>query len=65
VNLIAYAFYSNSLMGELHLTMQRIRDLANVFPFYQRRKDTGPPPMSERDLMVCFLVLQVFNATFR
>jgi len=45
--------------------MQRIRNLADAFPFYQRVKDTGRPPMSGRDLMICYLVRQIFNATFR
>jgi transposase len=61
----AFSVYSNWLVQELHLTMQRIRDLADAFPFYQRRKGTGRPPVSERDLMVCYLVRQIFNATFR
>ncbi|HSV42587.1 MAG TPA: transposase [Methanomassiliicoccales archaeon] len=61
----AFSVYSKWLVQELHLTMQRIRDLADAFPFYQGRKDTGRPPVSERDLMVCCLVRQVFNTTFR
>jgi transposase len=65
VNVTAFSVYSNWLVQELHLTMQRVRDLADSFPFYQRRKDTGRPPASERDLMVCYLVRQIFNATFR
>lgn len=65
VNMTAFSVYSNWLVQELHLTMQRVRDLADAFPFYQRRKDTGRPPVSERDLMVCYLVRQIFNVTFR
>lgn len=45
--------------------MQRVRDLVDAFPFYQMRKNTGRPSVSERDLMVCYLVRQIFSATFR
>jgi hypothetical protein len=59
------ARYSKWLVADLHLTMQRIRELADTFPFWQRRKHTGRPPVKERDLLVAFLLRQLFNATFR
>ena len=60
-----WAVYSKWLVQDLHLTMQRIRELADAFPFYQRVKCTGRPPVPERDLFVCFLVRQLFDITFR
>jgi len=57
--------YSRWLVADIHLTMQRIKELADSFPFWQRRKSTGRRPVSERDLMIAFLVRQLFNATFR
>ncbi len=60
-----YARYSKWLVADLHLTMQRIMELADSFPFWQRRKQTGRPPVKERDLLVAFLVRQLFNSTFR
>jgi len=59
------ARYSRWLTQDIHLTMQRIRDLADSFPFWQRRKSTGRRPVRERDLLVAFLLRQLFNATFR
>ncbi len=59
------ARYSKWLVADLHLTMQRIRELADSFPFWQRRKHTGRPPVKERDLLVAFLLRQLFDATFR
>ena len=59
------ARYSRWLTQDIHLTMQRIRDLADFFPFWQRRKSTGRRPVRERDLLVAFLLKQLFNATFR
>ena len=60
-----WAVYSKWLVQDLHLTMQRIRELADAFPFYQRVKCTGRPPVPERDLFVCYLVRQLFDITFR
>ena len=59
------ARYSKWLVADLHLTMQRIRELADSFPFWQRRKSTGRPSVRERALLIAFLVRQLFNATFR
>ena len=39
--------------------------VADSFPFWQRRKCTGRPAVKERDLLVAFLLRQLFNATFR
>jgi len=59
------ARYSQWLVADPHLTMQRIWELADPFPFWQRRKHIGRPAIKERDLQVTFLVRQLFNATFR
>lgn len=59
------ARYSRWLVDDIHLMMQRIRDLADRFPFWQRRRRTGRPPVRERDLMIGFLLRQLFDATFR
>jgi len=44
--------YSRWLVDDIHLMMQMILDLADRFPFWQRRKRTGRPPVRERDLMI-------------
>lgn len=62
---VGWSGYSDWLVNELPFCMQRIRDLADVFPFWQRRKKTGRPPYSERTLLICFMVRQFFNVTFR
>ncbi len=59
------ARYSRWLSRDIHLTMQRIKELTDAFQFWQRQKCTGRPPVRERDLMIAFLVRQLFNATFR
>jgi len=64
IALSAIARYSNWLVEELHLCMQRIRDLVDSFPFWQHRR-TGRPPAKERDLMIVFLLRQLFDSTFR
>jgi len=58
------ARYDGWLIKEIALMMQRIRDLADRFPFWQRRKGTGRPPVRERDLMIGFLLRQLFDTTF-
>jgi transposase len=50
---------------EIALVMQRIKELADSFPFWQRRKATGRKPIHDRDLLIAFLLRQFFNATFR
>ena len=57
--------YSEWLVADLHLTMQRIKDLADHFPFWQHHKGTGRPPVPERDLMIAFLMRQPFDITFQ
>lgn len=59
------AMYSRWLINDLHLSMQRIKDLADSFPFWQRKKQTGRPPACERDLLIGFLLRQFFDVTFR
>jgi len=58
------ARYDGWLVKEIALMMQRIRDLGDRFPFRQRRRRTGRPPVRERDLMVGFLLRQLFDTTF-
>jgi len=57
--------YSEWLCEEIPLYMQRIKDLADSFPFWQRRKWTGRPPTRERDLLIGFLLRTLFDSTFR
>jgi hypothetical protein len=45
--------------------MQKIKELTDNFSFWQRIKDTGRPPIRERDLLIAFLLRQFFNTTFR
>jgi len=61
----ALARYSRWLINDLPLSMQRIRYLADSFPFWQHRKRTGRPPVRERDLLIGFLLRQFFDLTFR
>lgn len=65
IALSAIAQYSNWLVEELHLCMQRIRELADSFPFWQHRRRTGRPPTRERDMLIGFLLRQLFDSTFR
>ena len=61
----AAARYNQWLIKDFHLSMQKIRELVDAFPFWQRRKGTGHPPVAERDLMVGYLLRQFFNLAFR
>jgi len=61
----SWSTYSDWLVNELPFCMQRIRDLADTFPYWQRRKRTGRPPAQERVLLIGFLVRQFFDLTFR
>jgi hypothetical protein len=58
------ARYDSWLVKELPLMLQRIRDIADWFPFWQRRRRTGRPPIRERDLLIGFLLRQLFDTTF-
>lgn len=49
---------------ELSLCLQRIRELVDAFPTYQRKASTGRPPTEERDVLLAVLVRQFFDATF-
>jgi hypothetical protein len=62
---VGWSGYSDWLVNEIPFCMQRIRELADAFPFWQRRKDTGRPAYSERTLLISFMVKQYFNVTFR
>ena len=57
--------YSDWLVDEMPFSMQRILELANAFPFWQRRKRTGRPPVEERVLLIGFMVKQFLDLTFR
>ncbi len=57
--------YSDWLVEEIPLCLQRIKDLADRFPFWQHRKRTGRPPVCERDLLIGFLIRVFFESTFR
>ena len=50
--------------NELAHVLCRIRDIVDTFPFYQRKKRTGRPPVPERDIMICKLVRQIFNKPY-
>lgn len=60
-----WAGYDRWSVDEIILCMQRIRELADNFPFWQRRKKTGRKPVKERDLLIAFLMRQFFDETFR
>ena len=53
------------MVNKYRLSLEAIRTYANEFSFWQRQKSTGRPPVLERDLLIAFLVRQLFDATFR
>ena len=57
--------YDNWLVEEIPFCLLQIRKLADNFPFWQHCSKIGRPPISERILMIGFLVKQFFQATFR
>ena len=57
--------YDKWSVDEIILCMQRIKELADSFPFWQRTKLTGRKPVKERDLLIAFLMRQFFDVTFR
>jgi transposase len=57
--------YDAAMVNKYRLSLEAIRLHANEFSFWQRRKSTGRPPVLERDLLIAFLVRQLFDATFR
>lgn len=62
---MGWSVYDDWLEDEFILCMQKIKDLADSFPFWQRTKYTGRPPVKERDLLIAFLLRQFFDTTFR
>ncbi len=62
---MGWAEYSDWLVRELPFCLQRIRDLAEGFSFWQHRKKTGRYAIPEQVLLIGFLVRQFFQATFR
>ena len=57
--------YDEVMVNKYRLSLEAIRKHANEFAYWQRRRSTGRPPVHERDLMIAFLVRQLFDATFR
>lgn len=49
---------------EIHLTFQRIRELADDFPTWQHRAETGRPATEERTLIIASMLRQFLRATF-
>jgi transposase len=60
-----WSAYSDWLVDEFPFMLQRIRDLADTFPFWQRVKPNGRPPHTERTLLIGFMLRQLFDTTFR
>lgn len=60
-----WARYSEWLVNELPFCLQRIKDLSEIFPFWQRKSKNGRPSVSEKVLFIAFLVKEFFRATFR
>lgn len=57
--------YEAFLTHEPVLCFQRIRDLADAFPTYQRFPETGRRPIRERTHIIAMLVKQFLDATYR
>ena len=57
--------YDVVMVNKYRLSLEAVRLHSNDFPFWQHRKGTGRPPVHERDLLIAFLVRQLFDATFR
>jgi hypothetical protein len=57
--------YDELMVNRYRLSLEAIRKHADEFSFWQHRRNAGRPPMSERDLLVAFLVRQLLDATFR
>ena len=62
---MGWSVYDSWAGDEFILCMQKIKDMVDSFPFWQRIKDTGRPPVKERDLLIAFLLRQFFDTTFR
>lgn len=63
--LVEQRAYDAVMVNKYRLSLEAIRLHANEFSYWQRRKSTGRPPVRERDLLIAFLVRQLFDATFR
>ena len=57
--------YDVVMVNKYRLSLEAVRLHSNDFPYWQHRKSTGRPPVHERDLLIAFLVRQLFDATFR
>ncbi|MDX1611808.1 MAG: transposase [Candidatus Thermoplasmatota archaeon] len=57
--------YDEFLTHEPVLCFQRIRELADAFPTYQRQPKTGRKQIDERTHLIAMLVRQFLDATFR
>lgn len=57
--------YDAIMVNKYRLSLEAIRHHSNEFSYWQHRKSIGRPPMNERDLLIAFLVRQLFDATFR
>jgi len=57
--------YDEIMVNRYQLSLEAIRKHADEFSYWQHRRNTGRPPVRERDLLVAFLVRQLFDATFR
>ena len=62
---MGWSAYDQWMADELIFSMQKIMELADSFPFWQRIKNTGRKPVKERDLLIAFLLRQFFDTTFR
>ena len=60
-----WAAYSDWLVDELPFCLQKIRDLADSFSFWQRIAKRGRKAYAERDLLIGYLLKEFFQATFR
>jgi hypothetical protein len=65
VKKVGWARYEFFLANEPRLVFQRIRDLVQEFPTWQRRAATGRPSYDERDILLALLVRQYKEETFR
>jgi len=65
INEIGWVKYDKFRVEEIALSLQRIRELADAFPFWQHRKRTGRPPIPERDIMIGLLLQTFLNLKFR
>jgi len=57
--------YDEMMVNRIRLCLEAIRVHADTFPYWQRRKRTGRPPIRERTFLIAFLLRQLFDATFR